>query len=244
MEQNQSYERKLITFLVLFSACESGADIFAATHCLNPIPIVKYFDFDFHLSAEDAKCFFNGDHRSNLSLAQRELRLLHNKMSHIHIRRLQKLIHHEAPLDAPNTGGELSAPVVFRSRFAKTKSCSIPLCQWCALGKMQKVKTNTQEFTSVPEKEIALQREHLSPGDCVSGVYALWWWQSCSQSCFEEGLYAPSGFIEGIRHTRRQVILLVMKTNKTEKCPYRIVHTQGYPGIPYFCSSDRYLSSY
>ena len=78
---------------------------------------------------------------------------------------------------------------------------------------MQKVKTNTQEFTSVPEKEIALQREHLSPGDCVSGVYALWWWQSCSQSCFEEGLYAPSGFIEGIRHTRRQVILLVMKTN-------------------------------
>ena len=154
----------------LFSACKSGADIFAATHRLNPIlrdiPVVEYFDF--HLSSDDAKGFFNGDHRSTLSSAQRELRLLHNKMGHIHMRRLQKLTHHDAPLDSPNTDEELTIPVVFRSRFAKTRSCSIPLCRSCALGKMRKVKTNTQDISNVPAKEMALQREHLSPGDCVS----------------------------------------------------------------------------
>ena len=155
----------------MFSSCLSGDEIHAAVSKLSPIlkdiPVVEHFDF---LTTRDTmeQLFLNGDQRANLSSAQLELRLLHNKMGHVHMKRIQKLVHHEKPLDSRGSEGELIPPVVFRSRFAKTKTCSMPLCRSCALSKMTKQKTNTQHHTNDPAKEMALQREHLSPGACIS----------------------------------------------------------------------------
>ena len=155
----------------MFSACPSGDVIHAAINKLTPIlkdvPVVEHFDF---LATQETMdhLFLHGDQRANLSSAQLELRLLHNRMGHVHMKRVQKLVHHEKPLDSQQSEGELNPPVVFRSRFAKTKTCSMPLCRSCALSKMTKQKTNTQHHTNDPAKEMALQREHLSPGDCIS----------------------------------------------------------------------------
>ena len=155
----------------MYSSCQSGDKIHAAVNKLSPIlkdiPVVEHFDF---LTTRDTmeQLFLNGDQRANLSSAQLELRLLHNKMGHVHMKRIQKLVHHEKPLDSRGSEGELIPPVVFRSRFAKTKTCSMPLCRSCALSKMTKQKTNTQHHTNDPAKEMALQREHLSPGACIS----------------------------------------------------------------------------
>ena len=155
----------------MFSACPSGDEIHAAINKLHPIlkdvPVVEHFDF---LTTKESmeKLLLNGDQRANLSSAQLELRLFHNKMGHVHMKRIQKLVHHEKPLDSHQSEGALNPPVVFRSRFAKTKTCSMPLCRSCALSKMTKQKTNTQHHTNDPAKEMALQREHLSPGACIS----------------------------------------------------------------------------
>ena len=89
-------------------------------------------------------------------------------MGHVHMKRIQRLTHHEKPLDSAQSEGELNPPVVFRSRYAKTKTCSMPLCRSCALSKSKKKKTNTQHHINDPDREMALQREHLSPGDCIS----------------------------------------------------------------------------
>ena len=155
----------------MFSSCPSGDEIHSAVNKLSPIlkdvPVVEHFDL---LTTRDSmeQLLLNGDQRANLSSAQLELRMIHNKMGHVHMKRLQKLVHHEKPLDSRQSEGELNPPVVFRSRFAKTKSCTMPLCRSCALSKMTKQKTNTQHHTNDPAKEMALQREHLAPGACIS----------------------------------------------------------------------------
>ena len=89
-------------------------------------------------------------------------------MGHLHMKRIQRLTHHQAPLDSQFCDGDLKSPILFRSRFAKTRTCPMPLCRACALAKMKKIKTNTQHHTNDPSKEMALQREHLNPGDCIS----------------------------------------------------------------------------
>ena len=155
----------------MFSACPSGEELHSAIKRVHPIlkdvPVVEHFDL---LATADAmdQVLINGDQRANLSTAQLELRMIHNKMGHVHMKRIQRLIHHEKPLDSKQSEGELNSPVVFRSRFAKTKTCPMPLCRACALGKSKKKKTNTQHHINDPNREMALQREHLTPGACIS----------------------------------------------------------------------------
>ena len=155
----------------MFSACPSGDEIHAAINKLHSIlkdvPVVEHFDF---LTTKESmeQLLLNGDQRANLLSAQLELRMFHNKKGHAHMKHIQKLIHHEKPLDSHQSEGELNPPVVFRPHFAKTKMCSMPLCRSCTLSKMTEQKTNTQHHTNDPAREMALQREHLSPGACIS----------------------------------------------------------------------------
>ena len=133
----------------MYGACPSGDEIHAAINKLHPIlkdvPVVEHYDL---ITASDTveHLLMNGDHRANLSSAQLELRMFHNKMGHVHMKRIQRLVHHNKPLDSQQSEGDLNPPVVFRSRFAKTKTCSMPLCRSCALSKTRKQKTNTQHI--------------------------------------------------------------------------------------------------
>jgi Integrase core domain. len=139
-------------------------------HSCNPllreVPVVE--SFDFLAPGDEMLALLNLEQSSNLSSAQRELRLIHNKMGHIHMKRLQKLLHHDAPLDSQSSDDQLSAPIVFRSHFQKTRTCSVPLCRACAMSKGSKVPTGSQHIQNDPDREMHLLRNHLSPGSCVS----------------------------------------------------------------------------
>lgn len=142
-----------------------------AAHTFNPLlrelPLVETFDFV--AQAEDLLALLNDNSSSNLSTAQRELCLLHNKMGHPHMKRLQKLLHHDAPLDSSYSEDNLTAPIVFRSQFqSATRTCSPPLCRACAMAKGSKVPVGSQHIHNDSNKEMALLRNHLQPGDCMS----------------------------------------------------------------------------
>jgi hypothetical protein len=141
-----------------------------AVHTFNPLlrelPLVETFDFV--AQAEDLLALLNDNSSSNLSTAQRELRLLHNKMGHIHMKRLQKLLHHDAPLDSTHSEANLTTPIVFRSQFQSTRTCSPPLCRACAMAKGSKVPVGSQHVHNDSNKEMTLLRNHLQPGDCIS----------------------------------------------------------------------------
>ena len=129
-------------------------------------PIVE--SFDPVTSIDEMNFLLAGDSTFNLNSAQKELRLLHNKVGHIGMKRLQQLLHHERDLDSAQSDGELNHPVVFRSAFAKTRTCVVPFCRACALSKMTKQPTGSQHVSNDPLKEMALLRNDLSPGECVS----------------------------------------------------------------------------
>jgi hypothetical protein len=138
---------------------------------LREVPVVERFNLvkaDMEVLDAKERAYVHGEHRSTLTEAQRELRLLHNKMGHLHMKRIQKLLHHNLPLDSKQSDGELNPPVVFRSRSAGVKSCSIPLCRSCVLSNLKKRKIDSQLKANDPKKEMALQRNHLNPGECVS----------------------------------------------------------------------------
>ena len=118
--------------------------------------------FDPVTSIDDMNILLAGDGTSNLNSAQLEVRLLHNKVGHIGMKRLQQLTHHEMPLDPAFSERDLNHPIVFRSAFVKTHTCTIPFCRSCALSKMTKRPTGTQHIS------MALLQNELSPGDCVS----------------------------------------------------------------------------
>jgi hypothetical protein len=78
-----------------------GLPISVAHSCqplLWEVPIVE--SFDFIAPPQEILALIYEEQKSNLSSAQRELHLIHNKMGHIHMKRLQKLLHHDAPLDS------------------------------------------------------------------------------------------------------------------------------------------------
>lgn len=84
------------------------------------------------------------------------------------MKRLQKLLHHNLPLDSKQSDGELNPLVVFQSRSFGVKSCSLPLCGSCALSNLKKHKIDSQLKSNGPKKEMAFQRNHLNPGECFS----------------------------------------------------------------------------
>jgi Reverse transcriptase (RNA-dependent DNA polymerase)./Integrase core domain. len=146
-----------------------GLPINVAHSCqpiLREVPIVE--SFDFIAPHEEILALINEERTSNLSSAQRELRLIHNKMAHIHMKQLQKLLHHDAPLDSQLSEDHLQSPVVFRSHFRSTRTCPVPLCRACAMSKGAKVPTGSQHVHNDPAREMHLLRNHLSPGDCIS----------------------------------------------------------------------------
>lgn len=146
-----------------------GSPVSVAHSCQQLLREVPLFEsFDFLAPQQELLALINAERTSNLSSAQRELRLIHNKMGHIHMQRLQKFIHHNAPLDSQLSEGHLNPPIVFRSKFRTTRTCSVPLCRACAMSKGAKVPTGSQHVQNDPDREMRLLQNHLSPGDCVS----------------------------------------------------------------------------
>jgi len=115
----------------LFGANLSDRSLF--THIMRDTPILE--SFDPVTTIDEMNFFLAGDSSSNLNTAQKELRLLHNKVGHIGMKGLQQLLHHKRDLDSAQSDGELNHPIVFRSSFfpklalAQFHFTALALCQ-------------------------------------------------------------------------------------------------------------------
>jgi hypothetical protein len=81
-------------------------------HSCNPllqeVPVVESFDF-LAPPGDEMLALINFEQSSNLSSAQRELHLIHNKMG----QHLQKLLQHDVPLASQSSVDQFSASIVF-----------------------------------------------------------------------------------------------------------------------------------
>ena len=100
---------------------------------------------------------------ANLTAAQKELLLWHFRLGHAGLGWVQALMRKRK--------GELGAdpfPPVLPTVHDKAKSCDKPLCEACLLGKQHRRTPGSVTVKAKPEMEMAIRREALHPGDCLS----------------------------------------------------------------------------
>ena len=95
----------------------------------------------------------------NLTASQKELLIWHWKLGHANFQWIQTLCRHPTS-DSPRC--------VLPTKLAKTSSCPAPKCAACMLGKQSRRTPTLKIGHQLPNKELLLKTNHLSPGDCVS----------------------------------------------------------------------------
>jgi hypothetical protein len=100
----------------------------------------------------------------NLSKPQKELLLWHSRLSHAGFRWIQDLMHVQKSVEE----GDESVPAVIPTKISGTAHCDRPLCAACQLSKAHRRTPDSQRVQNVPEHEMALRRDDLVPGQCVS----------------------------------------------------------------------------
>jgi hypothetical protein len=104
-----------------------------------------------------------GEENANLTAAQRELLLWHFRLGHAGFGWVQSLMRHRKA----EHGMEAYPPILPTSND-KAKSCDKPLCEACLLGKQHRRTAGSSTIRPKPEREAAIRRENLSPGECIS----------------------------------------------------------------------------
>ena len=115
---------------------------------------------------EEQHSSFTLDSNSNLSSAQLELLSWHYRLGHVNMHSLQRILHHSKPTDNKDTSEELCHPCIVNTKFASTKTCPVPKCPACILGKMERIpKSTTRTHKSSTG---ILGQNAVNPGDRVS----------------------------------------------------------------------------
>ena len=99
----------------------------------------------------------------NLSLAEKELMLWHNRLGHAGFKWIQDLMRPRKV----EVGGKPESPLIY-TRINGTPNCGVPRCPACQLGKQHRQTPRSIKMQTIPENEMKIRREHLHPGDCVS----------------------------------------------------------------------------
>ena len=102
------------------------------------------------------------DNNHNISNPQKELLLWHYRLAHAGQGWVQDLMHkvkHEV-------GGE--PETIIRIKHATAARCEHPKCPACQLGKQHRRTPDSSTVVQNPDMEMAIRRDDLSPGDCIS----------------------------------------------------------------------------
>ena len=89
--------------------------------------------------------------------------LWHQRLGHAGFRWIQTLMRkpkHEV--------GDNTEPPVLPTKNTSTSRCDPPRCPACQLSKAHRRYPGTQIMHKKPELEMAIRRENLNPGDCIS----------------------------------------------------------------------------
>jgi hypothetical protein len=111
-------------------------------------------------------CAITDEKNVNLQSSQLELLSWHQKLGHVGMHSIQRLMHPTKSLDNRDISSQLTHPVVIQTKHAKTHRCTPPKCAACILGKMENIpKSTTQTHGSTNG---GLSDGALYPGDRIS----------------------------------------------------------------------------
>ena len=101
----------------------------------------------------------------NLTSAQKELLLWHQRLGHISFRHVQILLSRcTDALDDPKSGCDPCIP----TKFSTAASCDPPLCAACELARARRKGDGSHSSTKIPDKINSVKGKKLLPGDLVS----------------------------------------------------------------------------
>ncbi len=98
----------------------------------------------------------------NLTGPQKELLLWHTRLGHAGQAWVQDLM-----LKVKIEVGNASKPVI-PTKHPGAARCVRPICPACQLGKQHRRTSESSSTLTNPEKEMAIKRDNIHPGDCVS----------------------------------------------------------------------------
>lgn len=104
------------------------------------------------------------DTNMNLTQDQKELLLWHQRLGHAGFMWTQSLMQTKNKVEV----GEKADPPWLRVKFKGATRCPHPKCAACQLGKQHRRTPGSVSTHAKPEREMAIRRGNLAPGDCVS----------------------------------------------------------------------------
>ena len=99
----------------------------------------------------------------NLKPDAQELTLWHQRLSHAGFQWVQDLMR-----DRKEEVGDEKLPPLVPTRLSQAKSCTPPKCAACILAKQHRRPTGSTKHTNVPDREMAIRRNDLKPGQMIS----------------------------------------------------------------------------
>lgn len=105
---------------------------------------------------------------TNLSAAQKKLKLDHDRLGHLSMQLIQKLYQPEHKSMPDFDGFPTSGLPCLLAKDAAQLRCDIPICEACEIARARKRPTGTSTKIPVPETVDSLRAEDLAPGDTVS----------------------------------------------------------------------------
>ena len=105
---------------------------------------------------------------TNLSFAQKKLKLDHDRLGHLSMQLIQKLYQPEDKSMPDFDGHPTSGLPCLLAKDSAQMKCAIPLCEACEIARARKRPTGTSIKQAVPETVDSIRAEDLKPGDCVS----------------------------------------------------------------------------
>ena len=100
----------------------------------------------------------------NLTRPQKELNIWHYRLAHAGYGWIQSLMRVEkVAVGSPGT------PPIIPTTNGSTSKCEAPKCPSCLLGKQHRHTPGSQTTKNKPEREMAIRRKAMKPGDLISG---------------------------------------------------------------------------
>ena len=104
----------------------------------------------------------------NLTKPQQELQLWHCRLAHAGVLWIQDLMKVQKEL-VGDVGGKAFIP----TKLTSTPTCKPPKCSACIFAKQHRLTPDTQTTVLKPDREMAIRRDDLLPGDCASGDHYM-----------------------------------------------------------------------
>lgn len=143
----------------------SGSIYVTSDHTLDHVPFEATITPD-ETSKDSILCAITDEKNINLTQPQLELLLWHYRLGHISMHHIQRLMHHQKPLDNQELENELDYPAVICTRHKGTQTCITPKCAACILGKMESIGTGTSTSSGLTRGKF--RRDDMEPGKTVS----------------------------------------------------------------------------